>query len=254
MGDPAIRLNYGDEYQVQTVKLNDLQEFLGTDTIRANSTNTISGKISDENDTLKSNFFGELYFTIYSKPENKVTLYNNPFDTPYPFEYQDRNIVLEGTTEVINGLFEFTFTLPYEISEEFGDGLIRYYAVDNQNDMEAQGVFDKFTIGGSVIGANVDLITVAEKELLVSNYPNPAREMVHFKIVGNNNVQSFGIDIFDLSGRKVQSFSSKNQNQIIWDLTNSYGAKVKAGTYFYQAKVKTIDQEIVNSGKIIVIN
>ena len=254
LGDPAIRLNYGDEYQVQTVKLNDLQEFLGTDTIRANSTNTISGKISDENDTLKSNFFGELYFTIYSKPENKVTLYNNPFDTPYPFEYQDRNIVLEGTTEVINGLFEFTFTLPYEISEEFGDGLIRYYAVDNQNDMEAQGVFDKFTIGGSVIGANVDLITVAEKELLVSNYPNPAREMVHFKIVGNNNVQSFGIDIFDLSGRKVQSFSSKNQNQIIWDLTNSYGAKVKAGTYFYQAKVKTIDQEIVNSGKIIVIN
>ena len=146
MGDPAVRLNYPNEYQVVTEKINGFP-VEGNDTLRALSVATFEGYIADKNGNPVNNFNGFLNALVYDKIQS-ITTRNN--DGNGNMTYLDRpNTLFSGVAEVIDGRFELTFMLPRDIKYNYGSGRINYYASCDDNGYEAQGAYENFLIGGS---------------------------------------------------------------------------------------------------------
>lgn len=149
MGDPAVRLNYPNEYRVVTEKING-SDVLGNDTLRALSVARFEGYIADKNGNPVDNFNGFLNATVYDKVQQITTLNN---DKNGAMSYLDRpNTLFSGVAEVVNGRFELMFMLPKDIKYNYGSGRINYYASCDSCDVsgdEAQGSFESFLIGGS---------------------------------------------------------------------------------------------------------
>ena len=145
LGDPAMRLNYPTEFQVETATK--------MDTLNALSVQRVEGRIIDEDANTVTDFNGKVDITIYDKMqsiptrdndqkggEQRVVAYND-----YP------SIIFSGATDVKEGEFNYTFMIPKDIRYNFGNGRIVYYAVsaDSTDAMEAVGHFEDFTVGGT---------------------------------------------------------------------------------------------------------
>jgi hypothetical protein len=257
LGDPAIKLNYADNYQIITNNINDNSSF-GNDTLKANSSNTIQGSIVDENSNKVTDFNGTLKLSLYGRVQSDTTLRNSNFYNEPAFVYNDRPTVLfSGAVPVVNGDFSYSFVIPKDIDQDYGIGRINYYAQDAINNFEAQGYFEEFIVGGT---DNTSEITPPDaddlsSEITVINYPNPAKDQMYFVINNYDNVVSCSIDIFDVSGRNICTISSTAQNKTPWDLTTNNGQKIIAGIYFYRATIKVTDKEIqMKANRIVVID
>jgi len=90
----------------------------------------------------------------------------------------------------------------------------------------------------------------------VYNYPNPVKTDTRI-VVSHDRPETIlktTVEIFDLSGRKIWSFSQPNADDISWNLTASDGRKIKAGIYLYRVNIKTVDSDICSkSNKMVVI-
>ncbi len=84
-------------------------------------------------------------------------------------------------------------------------------------------------------------------------YPNPydARKSIDKKIKFLNAKPGSSIYIFTISGENVIAILSKT-SIINWDLKNRFGYKVSPGVYYFL--YMTADNEVVEKGKIFVIN
>lgn len=146
MGDPALKLNYPDKYQIITSKVNE-SAVLGNDTLRALSIATIQGFVADENGVKIDNFNGTIHSVVYDKVQRITTLNNHSDGT---LTYSERpNTLFSGDAKVVNGSYSFSFMLPKDIKYNFGNGRINYYAQDPTNNYEAQGNFENFYVGGT---------------------------------------------------------------------------------------------------------
>jgi hypothetical protein len=75
-------------------------------------------------------------------------------------------------------------------------------------------------------------------------YPNPFRNKITIKYSVNNRADVV-LKIYDITGKIVKSFNSKNQplktnNYVIWDGKNSEGSEVNQGIYFMQLEEPAI--------------
>ncbi len=72
--------------------------------------------------------------------------------------------------------------------------------------------------------------------------PNPARKSAKLHLQIPEALIPAGLDIYDVSGRKVKSFSPAQifkRQQIIWDGTDQLGRKLPQGIYFIQVKTRS---------------
>jgi outer membrane protein assembly factor BamB len=101
----------------------------------------------------------------------------------------------------------------------------------------------------------LEFVGIDELETSATNslevFPNPASELVTFKLAGNQESQ-INLSIYDVQGRLVSmifngSLDSENQ-QITWNLQNATGQKVNPGVYFCRYTIG----EVVGVKKIIV--
>lgn len=146
LGDPAMRLNYPTDYQIETLT--------EVDTLNALSVQHIEGRIIDEDSLTVTDFNGKVDITVYDKMQVITTRDNDEKgDEAVLLSYNDYpNTLFSGATEVKNGEFNYTFMVPKDIRYNFGNGRIVYYAVtaDSLEDVaEAVGHFDEFVIGGT---------------------------------------------------------------------------------------------------------
>ena len=145
LGDPAIRLNYPTDYQVQT-----LTEI---DTLNALSVQHVQGQIIDEDSLVVSDFNGKVDITIYDKMQSIPTRDNDQKGGEQAVvAYNDYpNVLFSGVTEVKEGAFEYTFMVPKDIRYNYGNGRIVYYAetTDSLAKAEAVGHDHDFVIGGT---------------------------------------------------------------------------------------------------------
>ncbi|OJV40465.1 MAG: hypothetical protein BGO29_10120 [Bacteroidales bacterium 36-12] len=255
LGDPAIKLNYADTYQIITDKINDNISF-ENDTLKANTTQTIEGSIVDNNLNLVSEFNGKLYCSIYDKSYTYTTLRNGNFANEPAYEYIDRPLILHSEEiDVVDGKFAYTFTLPIDIDEEFGNGKMIFYAYDDINVTEAQGYLEDFIIGGidNKAGVFQPHTNASTSDLMLLCYPNPAKDYVYFSISNSDDIISYDIDIFDISGRLIRNLSSNGDDKMRWDITTNNGEKVNAGVYIYKAKIRTTDKTIKTESNRIII-
>ena len=145
LGDPAMRLNYPTDYQVETVTK--------IDTLNALSVQRVEGQIIDEDKKVVDDFNGKVDITIYDKLQVIKTRDNDDqTDEAKQLEYNDYpSTIFSGATEVKDGKFAYTFMVPKDIRYNFGNGRIVYYAVttDSLETVEAVGHFEEFIIGGT---------------------------------------------------------------------------------------------------------
>ena len=73
---------------------------------------------------------------------------NDPSEADQPFVYYDRpNIIFNGSDQVKQGQFSFTFAVPKDISYSELTGLINLYAVSTDKSVEASGTLGQIAFG-----------------------------------------------------------------------------------------------------------
>jgi len=146
LGDPALMLAY-PKMRVRTLSIKNEGNGRPADTIQALSRVTIEGQVEDLQGNRLEGFNGLLYQSIYDKPVRYLTRGNDQTSRITDFYIQDKKI-FQGQASVTGGKFSFTFVVPIDISYQFGEGKISYYALDTENLIDASG-YDPIWIGGS---------------------------------------------------------------------------------------------------------
>ena len=198
LGDPALNLAF-PKYDVVTETINGIPVEAFDDTLKANSTVTVSGYIADFTDerNIINNFNGTLSPVLYDKAVTLSTLGNDPKSSPVEFQVQNR-ILYEGKVSVTDGMFTFSFVIPKDISYQYGSGKLSYYAADSLAD--ASGYYNEFILGGYDEYANADNLgpeieLYLNDSLFVSGsdiYPSPIM-YVGLKDPGGINTSGSGI-------------------------------------------------------------
>ena len=146
LGDPALRLAY-PHYNIITTSLTNKSTGVVADTVNALSQVNVSGEVVDESGKRVENFNGFIYPKVYDKPSVYKTLGTDKGSIPVDFTLSDK-ILYSGIITVKNGVFNFTFMVPRDISYNYGFGKISYYAVDTANFIDAWGGYKELLIGG----------------------------------------------------------------------------------------------------------
>ena len=158
LGDPALRLAY-PIHDIKTTKINGTNVSLA-DTIKSLGKVNIVGEIQDQNGNKLTGFNGIISPIVFDKTKQINTL-DNDGDGVFSFSLQTSKL-FKGKVSVVNGDFSYTFVVPKDISYNFGQGKLSYYA-ENQSE-DANGFYTDFYIGGTAddyeaddIGPEIDL-------------------------------------------------------------------------------------------------
>ncbi len=107
---------------------------------------TVTGYVADFTDerNVIDNFNGEIFPVLYDKAVTLTTFGNDSKSSPAQYELQDR-ILYSGRASVVDGKFSFFFIIPKDISYQYGNGKLSYYAADSLAD--AGGYYNEFILG-----------------------------------------------------------------------------------------------------------
>ena len=148
LGDPALVLNY-PEWNIRLDEING--EPISTDdifTFKANDRVTISGAITDEKGELAKDFSGTLKANVFDSKQTLQALHANSSGQYFTFmDYP--GMVYSGNTSVNNGVFNFTFIVPLDISYMKENGKIGMYAFDRSQGKDAIGSFLQYNLFGT---------------------------------------------------------------------------------------------------------
>jgi hypothetical protein len=144
LGDPALTL----AFPVNKITTTSITNNLGVaqDTLKALSTYTVSGEVTDQSGNRISDFNGTIYPTVYDKVQQVSTRGNDASSVVTTFSAR-RNIIFKGKAQVTAGKFSYNFIVPKDIDYRFGPGRISYYGENGSTD--GSGAFEKFQVGGS---------------------------------------------------------------------------------------------------------
>ncbi|WP_338763261.1 type IX secretion system sortase PorU [Bernardetia sp. ABR2-2B] len=134
LGDPALRLNYPKAEAIITeVRANGSV----VESVKALDKVTLSGQIVNNN-TLSSDFSGDLDITIYDKPAELRTY----GDESQPTFYNDwQNVLYRGKVRINEGRFEITFVVSKDINYNLASGRVVMYAKHETQNRDANGFY-----------------------------------------------------------------------------------------------------------------
>jgi len=157
VGDPAIILAIPKPKIVMT-KINDTPIESSTFIFNALSRVKVAGEVRNlTGDGLLSDYNGDIAIQIFDKPINRSTLGNDNTTNSNGLillNFQTLGeTIFRGNATVTNGLFEFEFVVPRDITIPVGNGRISFYAKTEQPNLQDQSGYDTtIKIGG--INAN----------------------------------------------------------------------------------------------------
>lgn len=221
LGDPAFTIGL-PLYQVKTTAINNKPVAAVPDTLKALTTYTVAGEVTDQSGNPLNNFNGTVYPVILDKIQLQSTLANDPGSSVVSFPVQ-KNILFRGKASVENGKFNFSFIVPKDIDYKFGNGKISYYAENGTTD--ANGILTNIIIGGSGSG-----IGDAEGPIL-KGYLNDEK-FVNGGITGNTPIllvklsDSSGINVMGTGIGHDLSAMLDNDPQKIYILNQFYESEL----------------------------
>ncbi len=147
IGDPALKLSF-PEYRIRITAIDSIEiDPTHPRSLKALSHVSMQGEILDTEGQLAQDFDGIVYPSVFDSEETAHTLGNGGNEV---FSYQERNKTLySGKASVKQGKFHFDFILPKDLSYSNKSGLVNLYAYSDNTNIEAQGLFDGFLLGGS---------------------------------------------------------------------------------------------------------
>lgn len=143
-GDPAMKLAI-PKPNVRITKMNDVPITQSLDTIKALSKIKFEGVVTDDSNSVLTNYNGTLSTTVFDKVIEKSTLDNDGFGVKMNFDTQDSKL-FRGKSTVEKGQFSFDFVVPKDIKIAFGKGKLSFYAEDGTTE-KAGANFD-VVVGG----------------------------------------------------------------------------------------------------------
>lgn len=154
IGDPALKLAY-PEYRMQVTAVNGNPVTDEPIDFKALQKITVEGEVLNADGNVATDFSGLLNPTVLDSRVSYETLDNNK--TGNTFKYTDySNILFIGNDSVRAGKFSFTFTVPKDISYSNEFGKMNLYASDETNNLEAQGAYLNYRVGGTDDNAEDD--------------------------------------------------------------------------------------------------
>lgn len=154
IGDPALKLAY-PEYRMQVTAVNGNPVTNEPVDFKALQKITVEGEVLNADGNVATDFSGLLNPTVLDSRVSYETLDNNK--TGNTFKYTDySNILFIGNDSVRAGKFSFTFTVPKDISYSNEFGKMNLYASDETNNLEAQGAYLNYRVGGTDDNAEDD--------------------------------------------------------------------------------------------------
>ncbi|MBO6515921.1 MAG: type IX secretion system sortase PorU [Bacteroidia bacterium] len=245
LADPAMKLAI-PEHRVVSTHIND--SLIGVqpiDTFKAFSTIKISGEIHTPDGRLDSTFNGIVYPTVFDKFLDYQTLANDP-DKSFQVNYKLQNsVIYRGQVTATNGKFSFQFVVPKDISYNFGQGKISYFAKDGK--IGASGFDKSITVGGSITdiaddkkGPDVDLF-MNDESWVFGGTTNPS-PLLLCKVFDENGINTVGNGI----GRDITAIldaGTENEQTIV--LNDFYQATLDS----YQEGEVRYNMENLTPGK-----
>ena len=225
LGDPAIKL-ITPTHKVKIDKFNGKDiDADNPPTISAGETVTVEGHIVNNMEEKATTFDGTVSAMIYDSEEHIVCKLNAGVDID-PFEYDDRTRTLyAGTDSVKAGTFKFTFPVPLDINYSNLSGLINLYAVNNKKDIEANGTFEDFLIGGTSTEEQTD--TIGPSIATFSNGRNVTN------ISYTNETPTLYIELNDSSG--INTTGNGLGHDIVAIIDNNEATTYVLNSYYTQA-------------------
>ncbi len=151
IGDPAMKLAL-PEPNIKLTKINEVPITQPTDTLKALSKVKLSGEITDLSGNTMTNYNGTLSATIYDKDIDRQTLGNDGIRENGQLIILDfktlGEIIFKGQASVKNGLFDFEFVVPRDITIPVGDGKISFYSKTDDPLQDNAGSSFDIKIGG----------------------------------------------------------------------------------------------------------
>jgi len=152
LGDPAQKIAFPTN-KVVTTSINSIPAS-EPDTVRGMSMVTVKGQVQDNQGNKIPSFNGTLFAKVFDKPFIYSTL-GNLYPDNYSENFSIQDVVLyNGKASITNGEFQFTFILPRDISLNWGNGKISYYARDDS--IDAGGYDNHVIFGGENSGTISD--------------------------------------------------------------------------------------------------
>ena len=151
LGDPAMYLAMPTQ-QLKIESINDTPLTDGTVVkLKAGSTAKVAGRILTDEGQTDTSFNGTMTAVVRDVKEEIVCRLNNTTSdgADVPFIYYDRvNTLFNGSDQVKEGLFTFTFAVPKDISYSDDNALINVYAVNGDKTIEASGRSGSLILNG----------------------------------------------------------------------------------------------------------
>ena len=199
-GDPSMRLAIPG-YEVITEVINGVQVTEPLDTIHPGEQVIVSGYIADAEGEPFYNFNGSLEVRIFDRIDTLTTLGNDPQSIVTDFLLRD-SVLLTLNTDILNGQFAYSFSLPYSLDEEYGTIKFSYYGMDFP--MDAGGQFSDIILGGQPSAIN----EMKAMDDVLTLYPIPVTSQLN--CLAKQNIHNLLLDIYDLTGRKIRSHTEQN--------------------------------------------
>ena len=156
LGDPALTLSF-PKYTIACTEINGKDAATTIDTISALSIVSFKGEVRNLNGSLKSDFNGMVYPTVFDKAVTTQTLGQVHPNSIFQYKLW-KSIIFKGAAQVENGKFSFEFFVPKDIDYEYDFSKVSFYASDNTKKTDANGVFSNFVVGGLNPNAPIDTI------------------------------------------------------------------------------------------------
>lgn len=153
LGDPSMTLAF-PKHLIYVDSINGESIIEYRDTVKAFSVVRLKGHINERLKGLMADFNGKMEVEILDKPIKKVTLNNDKVGGNIPFELEN-SIIYKGSVSVVDGKFELMFSVPKDISYEFGEGRAMFYADNGVTDAAGSWIFN---IGGSQSINDIDSV------------------------------------------------------------------------------------------------
>ena len=196
LGDPAMRIAF-PRYNVYTTTLNGVEIGDFTDTIAPGDRITLEGLIKSKTDgAVQTGFNGTVYLKVYAPPYVRSTLGNQGTGV-IDFTVQD-SVLVESSSEVVNGAFEISVRLPSAYYESFGLLKLSWYADNSETD--ASGYYT-----GPVFGGEPNSVDEFQQLAgLIKVYPSPFTDQITIRMP-EANTGTVSFSVYNMMGSEVYS-------------------------------------------------
>ena len=143
-GDPVKKLAI-PKPNVRITKMNGTAITQSIDTLKALSKVRFEGVVTDNSNSILTDFNGSLSTTVFDKPIDKSTLDNDNFGIVEVFDSQESKL-FRGLATVENGNFNFEFIVPRDVKIAYGKGKLSFYATNEI--LDKAGYNNDLIVGG----------------------------------------------------------------------------------------------------------